>query len=251
MDETPQAKQDRSSLLGTGAVAVLAAAKFSKLLLSGGTMLLSIWAYSWLWGWRFALGFVVLIFIHEMGHYLAARQKHLDVGLPTFIPFVGAWIALKETPMNVETESYVAFAGPLFGSAAALACYFLARHYDSDLLLALSYSGFFLNLFNLIPLSPFDGGRITAILSPRVWLIGAPMLLALFFWRPSPLLILLAILSAPQVMKAFRYDPKAPENAVYYQTSLDTKVVYAAFYLGLAGYLAVMSYEVHNMLGAR
>jgi Zn-dependent protease len=243
--------KERSSIIGTGAVAVLTAAKFSKVLLSGGTMLLSIWAYSLFWGWKFAAGFVLLIFIHESGHYLAARQKHLDVGLPTFIPFVGAWIALKETPMNVETEAYVALAGPLFGSAAAFACYVLGRTYDSDFLLALSYAGFFINLFNLIPLSPLDGGRITAILSPRVWLVGAPILLALFLYRPSPILIVLALFSAPQVLKAFRYDPKAPENAIYYQTALEIKVVYATFYLGLAGSLALMSYDVHNMLGTR
>ena len=76
----------------------------------------------------------------------------------------------------------------------------------------MAYAGFFLNLFNLIPLSPFDGGRITAVLSPRVWLAGVPLLIALFVWRPSPLLILMAVMAAPQVMKAFRYDPAAPEN---------------------------------------
>ena len=85
-----------------------------------------------------------------------------------------------------------------------LACYFFARATTADLLLALSYAGFFLNLFNLIPLSPFDGGRITAIISPRVWLVGVPILVALFFWRPSPMLILMALLAAPQVLKAFR-----------------------------------------------
>lgn len=241
--------EKRNDILSSGLVMAFAAFKASKVLLTVGTMLLSMWVYSMLWGWRFAVGFVLLIFVHEMGHYLAARQKGLKVGAPTFIPFVGAWIALKETPMNVETESYVAFAGPLAGTIGALACYFAGRYYDSDLLLALSYAGFFINLFNLIPLSPFDGGRITAILSPRIWLVGAPLLIAFFFYRPSPLLIVMALLSAPQVMKALRYDPKAPENRVYYATSLATKVIYAVLYLGLAGYLAVMSYDVHNMLG--
>lgn len=242
--------EKRNGMVGLGLAGAFAAFKFSKVFITVGTMLLSMWAYSLLWGWRFAAGFVLLILIHEMGHYIAARQKGLNVGAPTFIPFVGAWIMLKETPMNVETESYVAFAGPLMGTVGALACYFAGRYYDSNLLLALSYSGFFINLFNLIPLSPFDGGRITAILSPRIWLIGAPLLVALFFYRPSPLLIVFAILSIPQVMQALRYDPKAPENRAYYGTSLDTKIMYGVLYLGLAGYLAVMSYEVNNMLGA-
>ncbi len=225
------------------------AAKFGKILLTVGSMALSIWAYSLIFGWPYAVGFVLLIFVHEMGHYVAARQKGLNVGAPTFIPFIGAWVALKDTPMNVETEAYVAFAGPLVGTLGAIACYFLARHFDSRLLLALAYSGLFLNLFNLIPLSPFDGGRITAILSPRVWLFGAPILLGLFLWRPSPLLVVMAILSAPQVMKAFRYNPAAPENAAYYSASVESRLAYAAFYLGLAGFLAVMSYDVHEMLG--
>lgn len=227
---------------------LLTALKLGKVLTVAGTMALSIFAYSLLYGWRYAVGFVLLIFVHEMGHYLAARQKGLAVGVPTFIPFVGAWIALKDTPMNVETEAYVGFAGPLAGTLGALLCYFLGRHFDSHLLLALAYAGFFLNLFNLIPLSPFDGGRITAIISPRVWLAGVPILIALFLWRPSPLLVVIAILAAPQVMKAFRYDPAAPENVRYYGAPLEAKLSYAAYYLGLTGFLAIMSNNVHEML---
>jgi Zn-dependent protease len=184
-----------------------------------------------------------------MGHYIAARHKGLNVGVPTFIPFIGAWVELKDKPMNVETEAYIAMAGPLVGTIGALACYFLSRQFDSGLLLALAYSGCFLNLFNLIPLAPFDGGRISSVLTPRMWLIGAPLLIALFVWRPSPLLIVMAILAAPQVMKAFRYDPKAPENAVYYASTLETKLSYGALYLGLAAFLAVMTYDLRPPVG--
>lgn len=222
--------------------------KFGKLLTTGGTMLLSVFAYSLIWGWRYAAGFVVLIFVHEMGHYLAAKQRGLNVGAPTFIPFVGAWIELKDQPHNAETEAYIGFAGPLIGTIGALACYFYARYTGDRLFLALAYSGFFLNLFNLIPLSPFDGGRITAVLSPRVWLAGVPLLIALFVWRPSPLLILMAVIAAPQVMKAFRYDPAAPENQIYYGTSLETKITYGFYYLGLLAFLAIMCFDLHEML---
>ncbi|TAK92448.1 MAG: site-2 protease family protein [Burkholderiaceae bacterium] len=228
---------------------LLNAAKLGKLLTTGGTMLLSIVVYAFMFGWPYAVGFVVLLFIHEMGHYVAARQRGLNVGAPTFIPFVGAWIELKQLPHDVETEAYVGLAGPLTGSVGALACYFLARNNHSDLLLALSYSGFFLNLFNLIPLSPFDGGRITAVLSPKIWLIGVPILIAVFFWRPSPILILLALLAAPQVLKAWRYDANAPENIAYYKVSLETKLTYGLYYLALASFLAVMAHDVHDMLG--
>ena len=116
-----------------------------------------------------------------MGHFLAARQRGLAVGAPTFIPFIGAWIELKEMPHDVETEAWVGLAGPLLGTVGALACYYAYRATNEPLLLALAYAGFFLNLFNLIPVSPFDGGRITAIISPRVWLLGVPLMAGLFF----------------------------------------------------------------------
>ena len=102
-------------------------AKFGKLLLSGGTMLLSVLMYAWIYGWRYAVGFIGLLVVHEMGHYIAARQKGLDVGLPTFIPFVGAWIELKDLPHDAQTEAYVGLGGPLLGTVGATVCYLLAR----------------------------------------------------------------------------------------------------------------------------
>jgi Zn-dependent protease len=225
---------------------LLNAAKLGKILMSSGTMLLSVFAYAFVFGWWYAVGFVALIFVHEMGHYIAARRRGLDVGLPTFIPFVGAWIQLKELPHNAETEAYVGMAGPLAGTLGALACYFLARSTDSDLLLALAYSGFFLNLFNLIPLSPFDGGRISAAISPKLWLVGAPLLIALFFYRPSPLLIVIALLAAPHLWSVLRGTEAARRE--YYLTSMGTRVSYSVLYLGLAGFLAIMCHDLSEQL---
>ncbi len=229
-------------------LALLAAGKLGKVLLTGGTMLISVFAYALIYGWWYAVGFVLLIFIHEMGHFLAARQRGLDVGAPTFIPFVGAWIELKDLPHDVETEAWIGLAGPLLGTVGALACYYAWRVTDAPLMLALAYAGFFINLFNLIPISPFDGGRITAILSPRVWLLGVPILIALFFWHPSPILILMAVLAAPQVWKAIRFDPNAPENQAYYAVTPAKRLEYAVYYLALAGFLALISYDVHETL---
>ncbi len=223
--------------------------KFGKLLTTGGTMLLSVAVYALIFGWWYAVGFVLLLLVHELGHYMAARQRGLDVGAPTFIPFVGAWIELKDRPHDVETEAWIGIAGPLLTAGASTTCYFLARNYDSQLLLAVSYAGFFLNLFNLIPLSPFDGGRITAILSPRVWLLGVPILVGLFIWRPSPMLILMALLAAPQVVKAWKFDPNAPENQQYYQATPAQRLEYGCYYLGLTAFLALMTHDVHEMLG--
>ncbi|MFL6693411.1 MAG: site-2 protease family protein [Ramlibacter sp.] len=229
-------------------VALLAAGKLGKLLVSGGSMLLSVLAYAFVFGWRYAVGFVVLLFVHELGHYLSARQRGLDVGLPTFLPFVGAWVELKDQPRDAETEAWIGLAGPLLGTVGALACYFLARDSGSKLLLALAYAGFFLNLFNLIPLSPFDGGRITGVLSPRIWLLGVPLLIGLFLWRPSPMLVLMAVLAAPQLMKAWKFDPAHPDNEQYYAASTETRVTYGMYYIGLVGFLAVMAHDTHEML---
>ena len=225
---------------------LLAAGKMGKLLTTCGTMLISIVVYSWVFGWRYAVGFVLLIFFHEMGHYVAARQRGINVGAPTFIPFVGAWIALRELPHDVETEAYIGFAGPLAGTAASLACYFIARDNGSQLLLALAYSGCMINLFNLIPISPLDGGRITAIISPKVWLAGVPLLAALFFYHPSPMLILVAVLAYPQIKEAIWGDPNKPEQ--YYEVPGDTRINYGVLYLGLVAFLAMMSYSLHGML---
>jgi Zn-dependent protease len=227
---------------------LLAAGKLGKVLLTGGTMLLSVFAYALIYGIWYAVGFVLLIFVHEMGHFLAARQRGLDVGWPTFIPFVGAWIELKDQPHDVETEAWIGLAGPLLGSVGALACYYAWKVTDAPLMLALAYAGFFINLFNLIPVSPFDGGRITAIISPRVWLAGVPILIGLFLWHPSPILILMAILAAPQVWRAFHFDPNAPENQAYYSVAPAKRLEYATYYIVLAAFLALISYETHGIL---
>lgn len=214
------------------------------------TMLLMLALYAGMFGWRYAAGFVALLLVHEMGHFLAARQRGLDVGSPTFIPFVGAWIELKEKPMDVETEAYVAAAGPFLGTLGATAVYFWGRESGSSLLLAVAYTGFFLNFFNLIPLSPLDGGRMTAILTPRIWFLGVPLMLAMMLYSPSPLLILIVIMAIPALKQAWHFDPDSPENRAYYRVPASVKAEYGAFYLGLAAFLAVMTDATHNMIQA-
>jgi len=228
---------------------LLVGLKLGKVLATTGTMLLSIAVYAMFYGWRFALGFVLLLFVHEAGHYMAARKRGLAVSTPTFIPFVGAWIQLKTLPHDAETEAYVGLAGPLLGTLGALACYFAGRYIDSRMLLALAYAGFFLNLFNLIPLSPLDGGRITAVLSPRIWFAGVPVLIALFVFQSSPLLIMIALLALPQLKRAWDYDASSPENQRYYGVVLSVKLAYATYYLALLVFLALMTHGMHQMLG--
>ena len=220
----------------------------SKALLSILSMLITVWVYSQIFGLPFAVGFVALLLVHEMGHYVAARQRGLNVGLPAFIPFVGAWINLRETPHDAETEAYVAYAGPFIGTLGAFACYFYGRNTGQELYIALAYTGFILNLFNLIPVSPLDGGRITQVLSPRIWLIGLPMLVALYIYSPSPMLLMIGILALPNLRAAWNYDANAPQNRAYRDVPTSVRVEYAVLYLGLAAVLALMTYSVHQGL---
>ena len=173
------------------------------------------------------------------------------MGLPAFIPFVGAWINLREQPRDSETEAHVAYAGPFVGTLAAFAAYFWGRQTGSDLWMAISYSGFMINLFNLIPISPLDGGRITQVLSPRIWFLGAPMLVALFFYIPSPMLILIGLFAIPNLLAAWRYDPNSPEAVAYRSIPSTTRFEYAVLYLGLAAVLALMTHTAYEGLAHR
>jgi Zn-dependent protease len=116
--------------------------------------------YALIWGWRFALGFVLLILVHELGHYIEARRQGLSPQLPVFIPFLGAYVALRNVPFDPWRNALVSAAGPFAGGIGALACLAYGNAVDSDLLRALAYAGFLLNLFNLIPIGFLDGGHI-------------------------------------------------------------------------------------------
>ena len=121
---------------------------------------LAVGGYALIWGWRFGLGFVLLILVHELGHYVEAKRQGLNPQLPVFIPFLGAYVALRNQPFDPWQNALVSVAGPAAGGIAALACLVYGSATDSDLLLALAYAGFFLNLINLVPIGFLDGGHI-------------------------------------------------------------------------------------------
>jgi Zn-dependent protease len=123
-----------------------------------GTVFIAFGGYALLWSWRFALGVVLLIFIHEMGHYIEARRERLNPQWPVFIPFLGAYV--KHTVGRPWQTTRVAIAGPILGGIGALAFYVAGQANGSDLLVALAFFGFFLNLFNLLPFGIFDGGAV-------------------------------------------------------------------------------------------
>ncbi len=221
---------------------LLKGASLGKLFLSGATMLLSIATYALAFGWPYATGFVLLLFFHELGHYLAARQRGLATGLPMFIPFVGAWITLKDEIPDAETEAWVGIAGPLLGSLAALACYYLAEYFASSLLMAVAFSGFVLNLFNLIPVPPLDGGRITVAISRKLWYPGIPLLLVCFWLHPNPLLLVVCFLAASQIWS------RRHETPLVATLTPGKRLEYALLYFGLIAWLSLMTYNLHEAL---
>ena len=228
-------------------------AKLGPLLKSAGFMALSVGVYALLFGWWYAVGIVLLLLAHEMGHYVAARRLGMNVGLPTFIPFVGAWIELKDQPLSVAQEAQIAFAGPFVGTVAAVGVLAWALEQHSTLLMALAYTGFFLNLFNLIPVTPFDGGRIVAILSPKIWFVGVPLLVGAFMLSPSPMFLMILILLAPTIFASLQaaWRGDVPEhNPRYYEVPMDARIRYASYYLLLLGFLCVMTFRTHQQVEA-
>jgi Zn-dependent protease len=142
------------------AVVVGLAVKFGVFAFKFLGLFISVAGYALIWGWTFGAGFVALILVHELGHYFEAKRQGLDVSIPRFIPFLGAYVAIKNSPLNPMRNAQLALAGPAAGGLAAAVCWAIGSYTGSDLLHALAYAGFFLNLFNLIPIGILDGGAI-------------------------------------------------------------------------------------------
>ncbi|PYJ28543.1 MAG: hypothetical protein DME90_07435 [Verrucomicrobia bacterium] len=223
-------------------VVLLPLLKFLPLLLkSGGTMLLMIWVYMQLWGWQFALGFVLLLLIHETGHLVVAKKFGLRVGAPVFIPFMGAFIALKEAPRNAWVEACVGIGGPMLGSFGALICNALGEMFAAPIFIALAWFGYFLNLFNLTPVGMLDGGRIVTALSRWLWLPGFALLLWFVWMYPTNFIIwIIAALSLPRIYSLFR--KRTAEEQRYFEVTASQRWIMSILYFGL---IAVLLFGMH------
>ena len=208
---------------------------FPMLLKTGGTMIVSIWVYGLQWGWMFAAGFVLLLFVHECGHLLIARIFGLNVGAPVFIPFMGAMIALKEAPKNAWMEAWVGIGGPLLGTVGAVVCEGVFSLTGDPMYRGLAYTGFFLNLFNLAPIGVLDGGRIVTALSPWLWLVGVAVMGWLLYLHPNFLLVLILIMSLPRLWFLFR--KKSDEERRYFEIPPGERWLMAVLYFGLIAFL--------------
>ncbi|MFE4711860.1 site-2 protease family protein [Paenibacillus sp. NPDC056722] len=171
--------------------AILSLLKISKIAGPLISMMVSIWAYAFIYPWGFAIGIVLLLLVHELGHVFAAKRMGLPVSAPLFIPFMGALIALKRQPLDAKSEAYIAFGGPILGSIGATAVFGAAYYLDSPLLYSLAYVGFLLNLINLLPIHPLDGGRIVTAVTRWLWLVGLVGGLAVIIYLKSILFLII------------------------------------------------------------
>ena len=208
----------------------------AKVFLSGFSFFASVWFYALFWGWKFALVFTLLILVHELGHAAVMRFYGVPASMPYFIPGFGALIQLKGRPASALEEAYVALGGPLVGTLGALACYLVGQATGNAFWTAAAYTGFFINLFNLAPALPLDGGRIVGAISPRIWIFGlvALVVAAVAFHWWNPLILILLVMSVPQAIAAWR--GRAGDDA-YHALSLPQRAGVALAYFGLAGFL--------------
>ena len=221
----------------------LAVFKF-KIFATSASMLVSIGAYALLWGWRFAVGFVLLLLIHELGHVIELRRQGVPASAPLFIPFLGAVVGMKQMPEDAWKEARVALAGPVLGTLGALAVWAAGVALDSDLLVALAFVGFFLNLFNLLPIVPLDGGRAVAAVHPALWGLGLLGLLALAFIAPNPILLIILLIGGLELWRRWR-ERGTPEAAAYYRVRPWQRLAAGGVYLGLAAFLVVAMSATH------
>jgi Zn-dependent protease len=213
---------------------------------TGGSMLISMVVYAQVFGWRFAVGFVLSILAHEMGHVYVAWRMGVPVTAPLFIPGFGALIVQKREARSAWDEALIGIGGPIAGTLAGLVCwaaYLLTR---SPLMLALAYTGFLINLFNLAPIFPLDGGWITGAISPRIWLIGIVGMIVLFASGTvhNPFIILLVIMSIPRLWRGLKTGDVTPKGGV--PTSPQQRLVMGLAYVTLCGLLVWLMAHTHR-----
>lgn len=192
------------------------------------------------YGWAFGLGFVLLILVHELGHGWAIKRAGLQAGWPVFIPFFGASISLKDRPPSPGVDADISYAGPFYGTAAALACVVLWYLTDNRVFLVLAHTGFFLNLFNLVPMRPLDGGAVAAVVVKGAWVVGALLLGAMFLLTHAPQLLLIG------VMAFFNRNAMSADVEV----TPEERRLWAVRYFGLCAFLGTAIFFSHRLLTA-
>jgi Zn-dependent protease len=217
-----------------------------KLLVTAGTMAVSIAAYAAIWGFSFAAGFVILILVHEMGHVIALRREGIKASAPMFIPFLGAVISARSLGDNALAEARVGLAGPILGSIGSALCLVVWAITGHDFWRALGYTGLFLNLFNLLPVVPLDGGRAMAAMAPWMWFAGFAGVVALAIAFPNPIIIIIAILAGFETYKRWQQRRAGGlRQQTYYRVSPRARLLVGAVYFGLVALLVIGMSAAH------
>jgi Zn-dependent protease len=211
-----------------------------KLLTTVGTMAVSVAAYSFVFGWPFAVGLVVLLLVHEMGHVIALRREGIKASAPMFIPFLGAVISARSLGENALAEARVGLAGPILGSIGSAACILVWHATGNDIWRALAFTGLFLNLFNLLPVVPLDGGRAMAAMAPWMWFAGFAAMVPLAVLFPNPIILLILIFAGFETYKRWKLRRAGGEQQrAYYRVRPRDRALVAAVYLSLIALLVV------------
>ena len=211
---------------------------FGKFLITGGSMLISMFAYAASMGWPMGVGLVLSIFVHECGHAYAARRLGMPFSFMVFVPFMGAMVAHKRGTQDIVQDAYVGIMGPVWGTLFGIASVCLYWATGNPFFLTLAWVTFFLNLFNLAPMAPLDGGWIVPLFSPKLLAAGVVLL---FIIAPSnPLIWILALMSLPRVIAGWKAKPGEDP---YYHAPKAERLKYGLLYVGLALFLAV-SYRI-------
>jgi Zn-dependent protease len=221
--------------------AVVAFFKFGFLLIkslkTSLSLFLMIWVYSLLFGWPFAIGIAFLILMHEMGHVVAAKLLGMPVSLPMFIPMFGAYTTLKQNPPDAWTGGLFASGGPIAGAILGWICLLLGLQYHATFLVAIASVNFVFNLFNMIPVPPFDGGGMCGAISRWFWLVGLVLLgLALIYFHSLFMSIFIIVIvffmTLPRIQQTFLMPP-SEEEELYYSTHISNRLAMAVIYLGV------------------
>jgi Zn-dependent protease len=211
-----------------------------KVLTTSASMLVSVAAYAVIWGWKFAVGFVALLFVHEMGHYIQLRREGVRPTGMLFIPFLGAVVGARSLGGSALAEARVGLAGPILGTIGCLVPAGIYLATGEEFWKALAFTGFFLNLFNLIPVVPLDGGRAMAAMAPWMWFVGFGAMVALLFVAPNPILILILLLGGLETYRRWKQRKSGEEgNAAYYKVKPAHRLLVGAVYVGLLILLGV------------
>jgi Zn-dependent protease len=222
-----------------GKVALLLLTK-AKFLTTSLSMLVSVAAYALIWGWKFAVGFVALLFVHEMGHYIQLRREGVKPSGMLFVPFLGAVVGTRSLGGSAIAEARVGLAGPVLGTLGCLATAGIYLATGNDLWRALAFTGFFLNLFNLVPMLPLDGGRAMAAMAPWMWFVGFAAMLALLIVAPNPILVFIVLIGGLDLYRRWQQRKSGAEgNESYYRVKPAHRLAVGVVYVGLLLLLGV------------